>query len=137
MPLHLCSACSQANKHQSERRPQVSRADSGPARALIPRDRTVLRRAHVHCSCCHGGGGDGTEGWPIKYLSVCFVASTFSGKGKCIMFGSVRVQHQIRGNRTLFYSGNRFVLFFFRGRHDECLHYDMFGTLNSDHVEVL
>lgn len=73
----------QLSQHQLERRPQVSRAQLFPHTGFDSPRLTRHTNPCAHFHCCHSGIGDGTEGWPIKYLSVCCAECRLSRLGKC------------------------------------------------------
>lgn len=114
MSWHLCRACSQANRH-----PQVSRAhfvpytssdSQGPTWHLHP---VMLSR----CSPLPSGRGglvNRTEGWPIKYLSVCWAVCRVFGPGKYIMSGSMQKLHSMGKKRKLFWTEQQNSLFLTR-----------------------
>lgn len=82
----MCTNHKQENRlsqHQLERRPQVSRAQLFPHAGFDSQRPTRHTNPCAHSHCCHGGVGDGTEGWPIKYLSVCCAECRLSRLGKC------------------------------------------------------
>lgn len=90
--LFICFALASVHKSQAgeacEPAPagEASAGEQGPTvsptRALRDRHNTqILVPTLQHC--CHGGVGDGTEGWPIKYLSVCCAECRLSRLGKC------------------------------------------------------
>lgn len=87
LPWQVCTNHKRGKRlsqHQLERRPQVSRAQLFPHAGFDSPRPTQHTNPRAHSQhCCHGGVGDGTEGWPIKYLSVCCAECRLSRLGKC------------------------------------------------------